>query len=74
MTRQTRAAEEESPKSLDERRAMYFDAAADDTRIDAALGELRLLPMLETAETTDDLERQLQDIVHPERTSDGDSE
>lgn len=73
MTQQTHAAEEEAIKSLDERRTMYFDAEADDTRIDAVLGELRLLPMLETKDTTDDLEQQLQDIVHQKRTSDGDS-
>jgi hypothetical protein len=73
VTQQTHAAEEESPKRLDERRTMYFDAEADDTRIDAALGELRLLPMLETRNRMDDLERRLQDIVYQESTSDGDS-
>ena len=73
MTQQTHAAEEEATKSLDERRTMYFDAEADDTRIDAALGELRLLPMLATKEASDGLEQQLRAIIRQERTSDGDS-
>jgi hypothetical protein len=73
VSQQTHAAEEESTNSLDERRTMYFDAEADDTRVDAVLGELRLLPMLETKDTTDDLEQRLEDIVHQKRTSDSDS-
>lgn len=72
MTQQKQAAKDEATKSLDERRTMYFDAKADDTSIDAALGELRLLPMLETKDTMDDLDQRLQDIVHQERTSGSD--
>jgi hypothetical protein len=58
--------------SLDERRTMYFGAEADNTSIDAALGELRLLPTLEPADGTENLEQQLRVIVQ-ETTHDGDS-
>lgn len=63
MTRQKHADREQTTSCLDERRAMYFDIAADDARIDAALGELRLLPTLSTTHSTDDLERRLREIV-----------
>jgi hypothetical protein len=72
VTRQKHAAEEEATTSLDERRTMYFGAAADNTRIDAALGELRLLPTLEPVHGTEALEQQLRVIVQ-EMTHDGES-
>jgi hypothetical protein len=72
VTQQKHAADDAATTSLDERRTMYFGAAADDTRIDAALGELRLLPALETTDGTENLEQRLQVIVQ-ETTHNGES-
>jgi hypothetical protein len=73
VTQQKHAGNDQATNSLDERRTMYFDAEADDVRVDAMLGELRLLPMLETTDATDNLEQQLRTIVRWRMEHNGDS-